>query len=333
MNEQKTQAIVKKSVVADIVPADYGMDDNTAAQLKAVFMPMLDKMEELEIEFNEVVKKPITPEVSAEAKILLNKYVKTRTGTAKLHKDEKLLYLVKGRAVDGWKNAQLLAGNAKEAILETIVKHYENIEKARIAELDEARKNSLIKLGCEVFPADLGNMQAEVWAHYIKGISDAKTRQEAAEKKAELDRIEAERKAEADRLEKEEADKKERKRINDENETLKAEADAKRIKYEADEKERLRVAKIETGKQAAKDAEHAKELKKLEEEKLALKKKAEADQSAKDEEQARSKDKAHRSKIKNAAYAEIAKLTTPEAAKLITAAIISGKIPNVKITY
>ena len=71
---------------------DYGTQEIKAKEIASQFKPMLDKMEALEDEFNEVVSLPIDePTTTEKAKELRLKYVKVRTGTAKIHSEQKYL--------------------------------------------------------------------------------------------------------------------------------------------------------------------------------------------------------------------------------------------------
>lgn len=181
--------------IIKIDPKEYGLTDQTAKTIRMQFEPMLQKMEELETEFNSVVNLPIGEKKTSEkAKELRLKYVKVRTGTAEIHKLQKAFYLNGGRFVDGWKNAQIFASEGKEKKLEEIEKYLENLEKARIEKLNEERTALILPY---INPEDVipyGVMQADVWDAYFN-----------AKVKAFNDRIEAEKKAEADRIEREKA--------------------------------------------------------------------------------------------------------------------------------
>ena len=126
--------------------------------------------------------------------------------------------------------------------------------------------------------------------------------------------------------------------------------------------ERKRVAKIESDKQAEKDAKSARALKKLEDEKLEQKRKADKIQAEKDElhardlkkiedtnralkeeankvkaakdaELIRSKDKDNKQKIQREIFDYICTLTDQESAKKISADIIRNNVPNVYVKY
>src|SRR5690606_859785 len=108
-------------------PKEYGIEESKAKEIELQFRTMLDKMVELENEFNEVIKMPLDESGIEAAKTLRLKYVKVRTGTAAIHKTQKAFYLAAGRFIDGWKNTQLFASQGKEDALMAREKHFENL--------------------------------------------------------------------------------------------------------------------------------------------------------------------------------------------------------------
>lgn len=76
-----------------INPEEFGLDKTEAQQVRSVFVPMLEKMEELENEYNEIIKLTPTIDNCKKAKELRLKLVKVRTGTAEIHKKAKSYYL------------------------------------------------------------------------------------------------------------------------------------------------------------------------------------------------------------------------------------------------
>ena len=206
-------------------PKEFGLEENKAKQIADMFLPMLSEMETLEAEFNEVIKLPIEKETTEKAKGLRLKYVKVRTGTAKIHKDLKAFYLNGGRFVDGWKNAQVMASQGNEERLLEIEKHFEVQRQKEVEALQESRANKLNPF-LEVnqpTPPNLFDMDESMWNNYLTGAE--------ANYKA---RVEAEEKAEAERIAKEKAEIEEQELIRKENEQL---------KKEAEERERLQKIK------------------------------------------------------------------------------------------
>lgn len=173
--------------------ADYGLEETKAKQISEMFKPMLDTMESFEDEFNEVQKLEINEETCKIAKELRLRYVKVRTGTAKIHTELKAFYLQGGRFVDGWKNAQLMASQGIEDKLSAIEKHYENIEKERVAILQEERELELAKYQPEYVTPGLGEMPKDVYDNFISGVKLNFEAKEKAAKEIEEARIKAEK--------------------------------------------------------------------------------------------------------------------------------------------
>lgn len=136
-----------KKELVQIDAKEYGIPEDIASNIKKQFLPMLNKMEELEILFNEVVALPIDkPETAIKAKVVAQKYVKVRTGTAAIHKDQKEFYRKGGLYVDGWKNAQLFASEGKEKRLAEIVDFLPKKERDRVQKLNTERLTQLIPI-------------------------------------------------------------------------------------------------------------------------------------------------------------------------------------------
>jgi hypothetical protein len=214
--------------IVKIDPKEFGIEDTKAADIQAQFQPMLDKMVELENDYNEVLALPVEEkETAKKARELRLKYMKIRTATLDIHKKQKAFYLAGGRFVDGWMNAQKFASLGKEEKLEEIEKYAENLEKQRLAELQQSRMEQLAPYEVENLDSlNLSGMADNVWENFLAGTI---TNYEA-KKKAEQEAREAEEK----RLAEEAA---ERERVRLENERLKKEAEA--LKALRDERSKL----------------------------------------------------------------------------------------------
>ena len=179
-----------ETTLVQIDPKEFGIEEQKAAQIAAQFQPMLDKMVELEKEFNEVAALDINdPKTAALAKKVRLQYVKVRTGTAEIHKEIKAFYLMAGRFIDGWKNAQLFASQGIEEKLQAIENHAEIMEKQRIEALNLERIEQ-VKQYEVVAPESLGlgNMSEDVFNNYLLGTKsayEARKAQELAEQQAE----------------------------------------------------------------------------------------------------------------------------------------------------
>lgn len=174
-------------------PAQYGLQAAEAAKVEAVFMPMIDKMKELEEEFNEIMALPIEPTTCKKAKALRLMFVKIRTGTAAIHKNAKEYYLKAGKFIDAWKNVQAFASTGKEEQLAKIENHYEILEAERKEKLKAERLEQLSEC-CdtpEMYP--VADMSDTAFQQLLNGLKVAKQQREEAERKAEEERIENER--------------------------------------------------------------------------------------------------------------------------------------------
>lgn len=250
------------TALVQINPAEFGLEESKAKQISDMFKPMLDKMVELETEYNTIVSKQnIAPITCMAAKALRLRYVKIRTGTAAIHRELKAFYLQGGRFVDGWKNAQLMASQDIEKKLADIENYFENIEKIRIHTLGEDRTNSLSEfMQPEFMPPGLGQMDTPVWHEYLR--------------QAEINhkmKLEAERKAEEEFIAKEQAEREERERIKAENTELRKEkakrnvalAEEIQAKREAEAKEREATAELERIKRENQEREEAERAAKM----------------------------------------------------------------------
>lgn len=209
-----------KEELVKIDPKEFGLEDSVASGIASQFQPMLDKMVELEEEYNKVMTLPIEePETARKAREVRLKYMKIRTGTVDIHKKQKAFYLAGGRFVDGWKNAQEFASLGKEQSLEKIEKYAENLEKERIKQLQLDRQEQLLPYGVENLETlNLGKMADNVWDNFLQGAIVNFNAKKEAERLAEI--------AEQERLE---AERLEREKVRIENEKLKAEAAAKEL--------------------------------------------------------------------------------------------------------
>ena len=156
-----------------------------AKELTALFTPMLQQMEELEIDYNEIVDMPIGKKTCELAKKLRLKYVKIRTGTKTLHKEAKAYHVAAGKAVDAFKNAQLFAGQGNEERLKTIETFFERREQEKIDMLHDKRLDILIDAGMEEGERDtatLGTMDEDIFQYLLGQVVETKAKREQAEK-------------------------------------------------------------------------------------------------------------------------------------------------------
>jgi len=224
--------------------AQYGLQESKAKDIEKMYLPMIEMLSNMEAEFNELVSKEVTKTLVVESKALRIRIAKVRINANHARQDAKAEFLRAGNAIQGAYNTLEYAVKSKEEKLMAIEKHFENLEKQRIEQLQGERSLLLQKYTPDMAPGFLGAMDDDVWDNYLVGV------------KANYNaRIEAERIAEEQRIAKEKAEIAERKRIADENIKLKKEAALKEKQRIADEKERQRLAKIQADKLEAEQKE------------------------------------------------------------------------------
>jgi colicin import membrane protein len=282
---------------------DYGLETEKAEELTVGLKVVKAERELLVKEFEEVSKLELIQENLPKFKALRLKIVKNRTqGINKWHKTNKEFFLTGGKFVDAIKNKENAINEQMEEKLINAEKHFENLEKERIAKLQDERVFLLSEFVEDASERDLASMENDVWESYL-----------ATKKQSHLDKIQAELDAEKERQAKIKAEKEEQERIRKENAKLKAEAEErerlakieseKRAKAEAErkakedaerkireEKERKERAEYETKLKAEREAKEKverEERQKREKLEAELKSKKEAEQKAKDEEEFR----------------------------------------------
>lgn len=180
----------------EINHTEYGLPDEIAINIQSQFQPMLNKMVELENEFNEIIKMPLDEsETAKKAKELRWKYVKIRTGTDEIHKSQKSFYLNGCKFIDGWKNAQKFASQGKEEKLLYIENYLVNLEKERKQNLHNTRYELLKPLFNKITLSDVffGDMEEDVWQAYFEAKNKLYEDILKSEEKAELEKKERER--------------------------------------------------------------------------------------------------------------------------------------------
>lgn len=254
-----------KLAVVTVDATLYGLEEVKANEIAAKFTPVIEKMTEYQTEYEQVVQLDITdPATSKKAGDLKRKYVKVRTATALLHKQEKEASLKLGKFLDAWKNAQADASERIEATLESIEKHAEQLEKERIAAIQKEREEMLAPYEvANTHTMNLAGMDETMWLTLLAGYNqanEAKLEQakKEAEEQAERERVAEEKRqetarenarlrAEAEAKEKELAEVK----AKAEAERKAAEQEAARLKAEAEAKEK--AIRLENERKAAEE--------------------------------------------------------------------------------
>lgn len=251
--------------IIKVNPEEFGLKQNEVATIEQAFLPKIQEREAIAAVYEQLITKELTPELCKEAKTVRLQLVKVRTGISDIHKTQKAFFLAAGRFVDAWKNKETLPVEQMEEKLSEIENYYINIEKERIAKLNETRKAEAMQF--TDYPApDLGNMSDDVYTAYLNGL-----------KVAHEARIEAERKAEEERLAKIEAERLEQIRIREENARLQAEAE-QREKEMAAERAKAEAERKAIEEKARKERESAEAILKAEQEKARI----EAEKAAKE---------------------------------------------------
>jgi len=231
-----------------------GLEASKAAQIKAVFEPMVKMLEGFESIYTEVMAKEISPAKCAEAKRLRLDIARVRIEADKVRKEQKEEYLRAGNAIQGVYNILKFAVTDKEEKLKEVETYYEKIEVEKVAKLAEERKSELEKYEAVNDFVDLGKMTDDVWKNYLAGV------------KANYEAVKAaEAKAEADRVAKEKAEAEERERIRLENEQLKKEAE-KREKERLAEQKRIEVERVKQEQALRAEIEKAEAEKRIQDE-------------------------------------------------------------------
>lgn len=275
--------------IVKVNPNEFGLQEEQAETILSGLTQILTEREILTQNYAEVIKLEITQSNIPIFKELRRKIADNRTkGIEKWHKANKEFYLRGGQFVDAIKRKEIIENERMEENLLECEKHFENIEKKRIQDLQDNRAAQLLAYEVEnTAQLSLGTMSEDVFEAFLQ-----------ASKTKYLDKKEAERKAEEERLK---AIRLEQERIELqklENERLKAEAIERekalaeerkkqdealaieRAKAEAERKKADEAAKIEREKQEAILAKERAEKAKLEAE---LKAKAEAEKRAEEE--------------------------------------------------
>jgi hypothetical protein len=268
---------------------EYGLEETKAQEISQMFKPMLETMEALEKEYNDLTKMEINKGTCIVAKELRMKFVKVRTGTAKIHKELKDFYLQGGRFVDAFKNVQLTAASNIEQKILDIENHFENLAKIEKEKLTAERTELLQHFDVAVIPSNIGDMDKDTFDSYLLGTKlNFEERQRKAAEEAEAQRL-----YEIEQEEKRKAEKAEQERIRLENEELKKAAELVRIEQEKKDKieadKRKKEAAILAKKEAEQKAILEKERAEKEEMQKALNKKLRLKKEAKEIEEAQAR--------------------------------------------
>ena len=263
---------MKTKITVINVQKEFGLEENKAKEIEALYFPMIKAINEFEPDFNKIVSQEPSIELMPIARELRLKIAKMRVLADKARKGAKEEFLRANKAIQGAYNTFEYAVKSKEEKLLAIEKYAENLELERIAKLQKQRLSEIIQFVDEnaILP-ELGNMSEEVWNGFLIGTKKTYNDKIKAEKEAERQRIEAEeaerqRIAEIERENKRLAEEvKEKERLAQIERKKREEEEKLRIKKENKEKQRL--AKIEAEKEKQRQIEKQKQAEILRKEK------------------------------------------------------------------
>ena len=181
-----------------------GIEASKAAQIEAVFSPMVALLKGFEGAYNTVMAMDQSEEKCSTAKRLRLDIAKIRVSAKKAHDEQKAEYLLAGRAIDGVFNIFKLAVTDKEDNLKEVETFFERQEAERIQAIKETRTAELEEFGVDASSLDLGRMADDAYLILKNGYQASWKAAKEAEQKAEKDRLEAEKKLTAYRVRKDE---------------------------------------------------------------------------------------------------------------------------------
>ncbi len=276
----------------------FGLKESQANEITKGLSVVLTERDALIEAYNDVITLEISEDNISTFKDLRLMIRDNRTkGIEVWHKKNKEFYLRGGQFVDAIKNRESEINQSMESKLMDAEKYFENLEKKRIEDLNNLRKELVSPYLEDISNLFLADMDEDVFEAYLLtkknnylALIEAERKAEEerqAQLKAEQERIEAQRvenerlKAEAEAREKElEVERiANAKKLAEEQAKAKAEADKLRVENEAKLKaEQEAKAKLEAELKAKRDAEIKAEQDRQQAE---LKAKAEADKLAK----------------------------------------------------
>jgi hypothetical protein len=212
------------------------IEESKAKQIKAVFEPMAEMLEQFEESYNEIISNSsngIDQELTGKAKRLRLDIGKVRIETGKLKDKQKEYIKLEDKAIMGIHNIIVWAVKEKEDKLKEIENYFEIQEQKRLEALQSERVEIISPYLEDAHERNYSQMDEDVWKAFFEN-----------KKQIWKDEQEAIKKAEEERIAKEKAEAEERERIRKENE---------RLRKEAEERERL--AKIEEEKRAKAERE------------------------------------------------------------------------------
>ena len=256
MSEETVNQAPGQSTALDVVITESGLQLNEAEAIKQSYLPYFEQLNDIKEQATKINFDEPTDIDEKIARELRLKLVKIRTGSEDVKKERKKIHSLKANLEQSAWNLIKDTCLLDEEKFSAVEKRREIEEKQRKENLRIEREAAVEPYGADIEHIALGEMSEEVWNNYFSGVKASHEQRVAAELKAEEDKVAAEQAA---------AD--ERARIQEENERLQAEVEAKEVimkveREAAEEKLAEEQARAEAGREAQeekqrKDAEGA----------------------------------------------------------------------------
>lgn len=242
---EQTKITGGSSIMIDDAPELQVVENSKAEQIRAIFRPMADMLDNVGGIYNTIIKESeeeIMPETAVKARELRLRITKIRINTEKLRKAKKEEHIRAGKAIDGVSNILKWAVADKEEALKKIENYIEIQRRKRLEKLQHVRAVELSEYVNDAHSRDLSSMDIEVWNAFISTKKREREERIAAEKKAEEERAELQKKEKARREAVRIENEKLQKRLVD---SEKAEAELKAVEEKEQARQKLAEEKLQ----------------------------------------------------------------------------------------
>lgn len=187
----------KTSLPSIIDSKKFGIEPKEANQLLTNLPELKKERDALTIRFDEVSKMDIDdPETAKLARELRLQIRDNRTkGIMDWHKNSKEVFLRGGQFVDAIKNQEITINERMERLLGEVEKHAENVEKARIAKIQEDRVELVRPYLHDAENLQLGTMDDDVWEAFLSAKKKSHREKIREEKRVAKEKLEEEKKS------------------------------------------------------------------------------------------------------------------------------------------
>lgn len=177
--------------ITTVNPTEYGIEENKASELVGNLPQIKSERDLLSVQYDEVIRLDIEDAAtSKKARELRLKIRDNRTkGIDVWHKTTKDFFLKGGQFVDAIKRQEVAVNERMEKNLESIEKHFENLEKERKAQLNAERISELEPFNAFVpMGLNFGELSEDEYNKVLNGAKLQFEHQQAEERKAEAER-------------------------------------------------------------------------------------------------------------------------------------------------